>query len=186
MSYLRRKNFVRIVISGVANVGTTTVARSVAEGHSPSEITEYQYTLGSNRFQRQVEDVELVIYDLGGQTSYQDQFIGELAEQTFSRVHSFVWVVDSIEIKDLSRAKYYFDQSLFHLSQYSPNTLVFIFLNKIDLIPIRMREEVIMTFRDYMEIGIKRPIRWKVTSILDNSLNKAIKAVLDTILLQYS
>jgi hypothetical protein len=164
-------------VSGLTNVGTTTIARSIATGHPPSGLTDYHSTIDWKVFFGGVGDVSLIIFDLGGQTAYQDRFLGHLADFIFNGVHSFVYVLDSIEIKNMPRAKYYLDLSLRRLSQYSPEALIFIFMNKSDLIPKKMKEEVRTTLMNYMSSGMEREIRWYETSIFSKTFLEAIQHV---------
>lgn len=178
MSYLRKRAFKKIVLSGLSQVGTTTVAYSLCKGiappksliqHSTIDYVSTSITIGKRRID---------IFDLGGQTVFQDKFIGELSETIFSGVKSFIYVVDSIEIKDISRVKYYFDQSLEEISQFSPNASIFIFLHKIDLIPTSVQPELQQTVTQYLREGVSWNLEVYCTSIFSDLLRTANKAVL--------
>jgi GTPase SAR1 family protein len=111
MSYLRKRRIEKIVVSGISQVGTTTVAYSLRKGIAPPKSLVRFSTIDYVSTSMTIGKTRIDIFDLGGQKSFQDRFTGELSEYIFSDVSSFIFVVDSVEIKMLSRAKYYFDLS---------------------------------------------------------------------------
>jgi hypothetical protein len=106
-----------------------------------------------------------------------DRFTGELSEFIFGGVKSLVFVVDSIEIRDISRAKYYLDLSIKKLAEYSPEATIFIFQHKGDLIPKKLKEEVRKTIEEYLGQGIRRKIKYFETSVFSDSIFKAMGEV---------
>jgi GTPase SAR1 family protein len=174
MSYLARKKTSKILILGLARSGKSTIIRVVTEGKIPSKDEKYHATIDYERKQKTIAGTELTIFDLGGQTAFLDRFTGELSEFIFSGVKSLVFVVDSIEIKDISRAKYYLDLSLKKLSQFSPEASIFIFQHKTDLIPKKLKDEVRKTIRDYLSSGVTKEIKYSSTSVFDDSIFRAM------------
>jgi hypothetical protein len=146
----------------------------VTEGKIPKKDADYHATIDYERKQKVIAGTELTIFDLGGQTAFLDRFTGELSEFIFSGVKTLVFVVDSIEIKDISRAKYYLDLSLKKLTQYSPEATVFVFQHKADLIPTKMREEVRKTIQEYLGAGVTQRFRYFETSVFSDSIFKAM------------
>ena len=114
---------------------------------------------------------------MGGQTAFLDRFIGELAGEIFGGIDSLVFIVDTIEIKDITRAKYYFDRALERVKCSNPDASVFVFLHKIDLLPKALEEEVCQICREFLLEGITREIRFYETTIFTNSSTKAVEAV---------
>ena len=174
MSYLTRKKTSKILILGLAQSGKSTIIRVVTEGKIPSKEEPYHATIDYERKQKTIAGTELTIFDLGGQTAFLDRFTGELSEFIFSGVKSLVFVVDSIEIKDISRAKYYLDLSLKKLSQFSPEASIFIFQHKTDLIPKKLKDEVRKTINDYLSSGVTKEIKYSSTSVFDDSIFRAM------------
>ncbi|UCG01736.1 MAG: 50S ribosome-binding GTPase [Candidatus Heimdallarchaeota archaeon] len=174
MSYLARKKTSKILILGLAQSGKSTIIRVVTEGKIPSKEEPYHATIDYERKQKVIAGTELTIFDLGGQTAFLDRFTGELSEFIFSGVKSLVFVVDSIEIKDISRAKYYLDLSLKKLSQFSPEATIFIFQHKTDLIPKKLKDEVKKTINDYLSSGVTQKMKYFSTSVFDDSIFRAM------------
>jgi GTPase SAR1 family protein len=174
MSYLARKKTSKILILGLAESGKSTIIRVVTEGKIPSKEEPYHATIDYERKQKVIAGTELTIFDLGGQTAFLDRFTGELSEFIFSGVKSLVFVVDSIEIKDISRAKYYLDLSLKKLTQFSPEATIFIFQHKTDLIPKKLKDEVKKTINDYLSSGVTQDMKYFSTSVFDDSIFRAM------------
>ncbi len=174
MSYLAKKKTSKVLILGLAQSGKSTIIKVVIEGKIPSKDDKYNATIDYERKQKVIAGTELTIFDLGGQTTFLDRFTGELSEFIFGGVKSLVFVIDSIDIKGISRAKYYLDLSLKKLNQYSPESTVFIFQHKADLIPKKMRDEVRRTIREYVESGVTKKIKYFETSVFSDSIFKAM------------
>ena len=163
MSHLRkRKKVSKVLILGLAQSGKSTIIKVVNEGKIPSKDDDYNATIDYERKQKVVAGTELTIFDLGGQTAFLDRFTGELSEFIFTGVKSFVFVVDSMEIKNISRAKYYLDLAVKKLSQFSPEATLFLFQHKADLIPKKMKQEVRKTIEEYLGSGIPKKIKYYV------------------------
>jgi signal recognition particle receptor subunit beta len=120
---------------------------------------------------------ELIIFDLGGQTNFLDRFTTELSDFIFSGVKGLIFVVDSMEIKEISRAKYYLDIALKHLVKYSPNASTYLFQHKTDLIPGKLREEVNKTINDHLLVNTTAEIKYYETSVYDTTILNAMGQV---------
>ncbi|MFX0016590.1 MAG: ADP-ribosylation factor-like protein [Promethearchaeota archaeon] len=174
MSYLARKKTSKILILGLAESGKSTIIKVVTEGKIPQKGESYNPTIDYERKQKTIAGTELTIFDLGGQTAFLDRFTGELSEFIFSGVKSLVFVVDSIKINEISRAKYYLDLSLNKLKQFSPDATVFIFQHKTDQIPKRLRDEVKITIKEYISSGVTQEIKFYSTSVFTDSIFRAM------------
>ncbi|MFW9779416.1 MAG: ADP-ribosylation factor-like protein [Candidatus Heimdallarchaeota archaeon] len=174
MSYLTRKKSSKVLILGLAESGKSTIIRVVTEGKIPSKDEPYHATIDYERKQKTIAGTELTIFDLGGQTAFLDRFTGELSEFIFSGVKALVFVVDSIKIPDISRAKYYLDLSIKKLSEYSPSASVFLFQHKSDLVPKHLKGEVRKTISDYLSAGIKQSVRYYETSVFSDTIFRAM------------
>ncbi len=177
MSYLKKKKTSKVLILGLAQSGKSTIIKAVTEGKIPSKNDIYEATIDYERKQKVIAGTELTIFDLGGQTTFLDRFTGELSEFIFGGVKSLVFVIDSIDIKEIQRAKYYLDLSLKKLNQFSPESSIFLFQHKADLVPKKMRDEVRRTIREYLEVGVNKKIKYFETSVFSDSIFKAMGAV---------
>ena len=182
--FLKKKKSKKVILCGYRASGKSTILRMVTEGHrlSKDEIFPGHATIDYSRRQQLVDDIELTFFDLSGKTAFLDRFTGELAEFIFSGVATLVYVVDSIEMKDISRTKYYLDLCVKKIDQYSPETPVFIFQHKYDLVPKKLRQEVYQSIKEHLLKDITRNISYYETSVFDTSIIVAMCAVYQAIL----
>ena len=170
----------KIVIMGLANSGVSTTCKKFSDERwvPPREERHWlPVTIDYEKHTRVLHSTEFAIYDLAGHSAFLDRFIGELARHVFGGIDSLVFIVDTIEILDISRTKYYFDQALDRVNRYSPDASVFVFLHKIDLLPKDLKEEVCQTCTEFLSKGISRTIRVYETTIFTNSSTRAVEAV---------
>lgn len=96
---------------------------------------------------------------------------------------TLIYLVDSLEIENISRTKYCFDLIIKCLDMYSPETQIFLFQHKTDLIPKRMRAEVRETIQKYMMEGTgsetnRKKLCYLETSMFERSIVEAIDNVM--------
>jgi len=168
----------KILLFGLPESGKTTILKTMREGKPPAKNERFPATIDYERTVLISDESEITFFDLGGATAFLDRFTGELSEFIFTGVKVLVFVLDSLKIPEISRAKYYFDLCLKNIEKYSPETSVVIFQHKTDLIPKKLREEVYHTCRDYILTGIKKPVLYYETSIFTCSIVIAMSAVL--------
>jgi len=174
MSYLARKKASKVLILGLAESGKSTIIRVVTEGKIPTKEEKYNATIDYERKQKVIAGTEITIFDLGGQTAFLDRFTGELSEFIFSGVRVLVFVVDSIKIPDIQRAKYYLDLSLKKINQFSPEASIFIFQHKTDRVPKDLRDEVKQTIYEYLAAGVNQTLKYYETTVFNDSIFSAM------------
>jgi len=167
----------KILLFGLSESGKTTIMKTIIEGKPPVKNERFPATIDYERKVLIFDELEITFFDLGGATAFLDRFTGELSEFIFSGVKVLIFVLDSLKIPEISRAKYYFDLCLKNIEQYSPEASVVIFQHKIDIIPKKLREEVYHTCRDYILTGIKKPVLYYETSLFTCSIVIAMSAV---------
>ncbi|MHA2306989.1 MAG: ADP-ribosylation factor-like protein [Candidatus Hodarchaeales archaeon] len=174
---------IKIVILGLAESGKSTMIKSVIEGIQPSNDDKYSATINYQRISKSIYETELSIFDLGGQTRFLDKFTGDLAEFVFSGIDSgaFIFVLDALKVTELSRAKYYFELSLQKIKEYSPNSKLYIFLNKMDLLPLESKVEVTKIVQDYLIADSISYNKIFETSVFSESIFQAIGLVLSEV-----
>ncbi|MFX1514570.1 MAG: ADP-ribosylation factor-like protein, partial [Promethearchaeota archaeon] len=138
------------MILGLAESGKSTIIRSVIEGEKPKLGERYEATIRYQRKRKKIAGTELIIFDLGGQVRFLDRFIGDLSEFIFSEVSTFIFVIEPMKVAEFTRAKYYLEVSLEKLQQYSPNTIVYALVHKVDLIPSKLVEKVTNDVKKYL------------------------------------
>ncbi len=177
---MKSKRTAKVIFFGLARSGKSTILRLVERKKITKEM-DFHATIDYETVKLLVNDeIEVTIFDCGGVTAFLDRFTGKLAEFLFSDLTTLVFVVDSIEIKDLSRAKYYLDLSMIKIKQYCPQAHVFLFQHKVDLIPQKLRKEVYQTVRKYLLKNISRDIHYYETTIFQNRMDEVMRAVFET------
>jgi GTPase SAR1 family protein len=177
----------KLLLMGLALSGKTTITKYLVDNRLPDKDDPYHATIDYDRHILLLGTKKITIFDTGGQTTFLDRFTGELAPFMFDGVKAFVFVFDSIDIKEISIAKYYFDLCLKCLAQFSPTARIFIFQHKADLVPMKMRTEVRTTIQEYLLAGIdpvtsKQDIIYYETSVFTYSIIQAIDAVMSWML----
>ena len=167
----------KVVLCGLAKSGKTTIRKWLFNKLKNITDTSLHATIEYETHNQIINNTEIVFWDLGGVTAFFDRFVGALAEFVFTGVTTLVFVVDSIELKDIARVKYYLDRCIKRIDQYSPETTVIIFQHKVDLIPSKLREEIYHTTKDYLLKGIKKNVPYYETSLLNSSIVVAMCAV---------
>ncbi|MFX1286600.1 MAG: hypothetical protein ACFFB5_23385 [Promethearchaeota archaeon] len=112
-----------------------------------------------NRILRRIDLLRRKLYPLSHSESLEllesEKFV---KREIFSYVKALVFIIESIIISDLSRAKYCLDLSLQCLSQYSPNASVFIFHPKANQVSISQKEVIQKTLKGYLSTGVTQQI----------------------------
>jgi len=171
----------KIVLMGLAEAGRNTICKKfLNEKWVPQKNDPYYATIDYETHERTICGTKFTFFNLGGQTAFLDRFIDEIPETIFGGIDTLVFIVDTIKIPELNRAKYYFDKALEKVNIYNPKALIYLFINKMDLIPTSLKEEVLHTIKEYLlrKISImKDKIQFYETSVRDNSTNRAIEAI---------
>ena len=174
MSYLAKKDINKILILGLQASGKTTIINAVTEGYIPKEEDTYHPTIDYDRKKLLIAGHEIVIFDMGGQTSFLDRFTDGLSDLIFTGVKALIFVVDSMKVKDLKLAKYYLDVSLAKLVEYSPTAFAYLFQHKTDLIPEKLKGEVRKTITYHLFVDLPLHLRYYETSVFTPSIFTAI------------
>ena len=171
------KGTIKILFFGLTRAGKTAILYWLFNKVKTASDMPSRPTIDYNRYSQRINDSELTLFDLAGPTAFLDRFMGELAEFIFSGAKTIVFVVDSIDLKDISRVKYYLDLCIKNVERYSPNASIIIFQHKIDLIPDKLRQEVFHTTKDYLLKDIPRIVPYFETTLFSSSIVVAMAAV---------
>lgn len=167
----------KVVLCGLARSGKTTIRKWLFNELKNVADTTLHATIEYETHKQIINNTEIVFWDLGGVIAFLDRFVGAIAEFIFTGVTTLVFVVDSIEIKDLKRVKYYLNRCIEKTDQFSPQAAVIIFQHRVDLIPPKLREEIYYATKDYLLKSTKKNIPYYETSLFNNSIVVAMCAV---------
>ena len=172
----------KIVLLGLAESGKSTIIKSVIQGETAELGERYDATINYQRKLIQLCDLEISIFDLGGQTRFLDKFTGDLAQFVFSNVDAFIFVIEPLQTAFFSRSKYYFELSLEKLNLFSPKAEIFVFLHKSDLIPEQNLNNISKDLRKYLTSETYSQIQYYNTSVFSESAYEAVGVVLSQLL----
>ncbi len=141
---------------------------------------DFHATIEYERHTQVINNIKIEFWDLGGTTAFLDRFVGsknDISKVIFGDMDTLVYVIDSVEIKDMSQNRMYLNLCLENITKYSPMATTFILQHKTDLIPMKMREEVYHTIKDYLFKDITQNLWYYETSMVNTSIVVATCAV---------
>ena len=163
----------KIVLMGLANAGKTCIYERVFEGKKPWELMQSTATKGIDYRNYEVGSMtKPMIWDLGGQQQYLDEYHGPLRKNIFQKASVLLYVIDVSDVDRFENARLEFEWSANQVLSYNRNASLNIFLHKIDL--IHDRTAVVPYFKRLFSQNITHPINYYATSVFDESLFTAL------------
>jgi len=165
-------NIKKIVLMGLSNAGKTCIYERVFEGKKPWELIHQTATKGISYKDYEIGQMtKPIIWDLGGQQQYLDEYHGPLRKNIFRKASILLYVVDITDYDRFDNARIEFEWSANQILSYNPSAKLNVFLHKIDL--IHNKESVISHIKDVFSKNLSHDINYHLTSIFDESLFKA-------------
>ena len=124
----------KILIAGLSEAGKTAVKRIFFLKHSTEEVNSLSATLNYERLSITIKDTPITIVDLGGQKIFVKRFLSAFSPFVFSNVKIFIFLIDTSNKTTRNNALQYFSACIEKLSLFSPDSEVFLFLHKNDLV----------------------------------------------------
>ncbi len=170
---------VKVIFSGLSMSGVSSVTSLFVTGCYWGSDIWYRPNENWTRIQRRVDNLNLALFDLSGETPFLDKATTKLSKFIFKDATILIYIFDLYDVKKLPQAKFYLEKELECLSKYNPDFNLYIFLNKIDHIPINLQEEVIQTFKDQLNENsiINNKARYFITSLYTGSMFLAFDEV---------
>ncbi|MHA2298045.1 MAG: ADP-ribosylation factor-like protein [Candidatus Hodarchaeales archaeon] len=169
---------------GLGASGKSSIRSIVFEGKSPSDVKDYQATIGYKRSAKNIIDSPFLIFDCGGQKLFISDFIGKKAKFIFSKVNVLVWVIDAGDTGRVSTSQYYFVNAVTQLRKYSPNAVIYCLFHKMDLFEVDKVNEVMETMKQFFDLGADIEINYRSTSIYDKTIFQVMGEILQFMLLK--
>ncbi len=171
-------NQAKIIFLGLAESGKTSIKQVAFEGVAPKSTKLNPATVRVNRKLFEVAGSSINIHDIGGQSNYINEVFSELQERTFSNTKAVIFVVDVSDASNIMRSKYYFDLSIDYVRKYSNDAKIFVFVHKMDTVPITKREEIIESIDGIFETHNHDDVEIFGTSIFEDTLFDALQNVI--------
>jgi len=162
----------KIVLMGLSNAGKTCIYERVFEGKKPWELMKSAATKGITYKNYEVSSIaKPMIWDLGGQQQYLDEYHGPLKKNIFQQASLLLYVVDITDYDRFENAQVEFEWSANQILSFNPNAQIFVFLHKSDL--IHDKNIMISYIKKLFGKNISSEITYYYTSIFDESLFNA-------------
>jgi Ras-related GTP-binding protein A/B len=165
-------NLKKIVLMGLSNAGKTCIYERVFEGKKPWELLHQTATKGISYRDYEIGSLtKPIIWDLGGQQQYLDEYHGPLKKNIFRKASILLYVIDISDYDRFEHGRIEFEWSANQILSYNPDAKLNVFLHKSDL--IHDKSAVLSHIKNEFAKNISHEIIYHLTSIFDESLFKA-------------
>ncbi len=170
--YTTTNNMKKIVLMGLSNAGKTCIYERVFEGKKPWELIHQTATKGIAYKDYEIGPLtKPMIWDLGGQQQYLDEYHGPLRKNIFRKASILLYVVDITDYDRFDNARIEFEWGVNQILSFNPNAKLNVFLHKSDL--IHDKDSIVSYIKKEYAQNLSHEINYHLTSIFDESLFKA-------------
>ncbi len=170
--YTTTNNMKKIVLMGLSNAGKTCIYERVFEGKKPWELIHQTATKGIAYKDYEIGPMtKPMIWDLGGQQHYLDEYHGPLRKNIFRKASILLYVVDITDYDRFDNARIEFEWGVNQILSFNPNAKLNVFLHKSDL--IHNKDSIVSHIKKEYAKNLSHEINYHLTSIFDESLFKA-------------
>ncbi|MHA2173353.1 MAG: ADP-ribosylation factor-like protein [Candidatus Hodarchaeales archaeon] len=156
----------KILIAGLSEAGKTAVKRIFFLKQQTEDVNKLSATINYERLSLTVNDVPVSIVDLGGQKIFLKRFLSGFSPFIFSNVKIFIFLIDVANKTSRNNSIQYFIACLEKLKKFSPESNIFVFLHKNDLIRNSPNYESIHEqFKEQFQIESSQRIKFFRTTI---------------------
>jgi len=168
----------KVLFIGLTQSGKTSIIHVVFSGWNPSDTKEIPTTIDFSKQVKQFHDMNIFIYDIGGQTYFLEQALKTSKSLLFSEVSALFFVVDVTNLWAYQKAREYFLWSLRNAREMSNKVKISVLAHKIDLIPEEDREIAISQLSEALNLSEIQDVKIYGTSIYDNSISRLVEEIL--------
>ncbi len=117
----------KVVVVGLDNAGKTAILTKFGKRLGINDLASLKPTKGIQRQNVKTNNMELVIWDFGGQKEYRKKYV-ENPEQYFLQVNLLIYVIDVQDSQRFDESLEYFGQILdiIHFLEEKPYTMIYI------------------------------------------------------------
>lgn len=162
----------KIILIGLSNAGKTCIYERVFEGKKPWELLHSAATKGISYREYKVGMIlKPIIWDLGGQQQYLDEYHNVLRDNIFRKASILLYVIDVTDTDRYENARKEFEWSVNQILSFNPGAIINVFFHKIDL--VHDPDAVVAHLKKSLSQNISHNIRFHSTSIFGQSLFSA-------------
>jgi Ras-related GTP-binding protein A/B len=167
----------KIVLMGLANAGKTCIYERVFEGKKPWELMHSTATKGIDYRKYEVGAMtKPMIWDLGGQQQYLDEYHGPLRKNIFQKVSVLLYVVDASDVDRFENSRIELEWSVNQILLFNQTAKIHVFLHKMDL--IHDKNAIIPYLKELLTQNISIEVSFHGTSVFDESLFTAWSGII--------
>ncbi|MHA1764505.1 MAG: ADP-ribosylation factor-like protein, partial [Promethearchaeota archaeon] len=121
----------KVLIAGLDNAGKTAIVSKLGDKLGIADLASLKPTKGVNRKKIRTENLELIIWDLGGQRKYREANLKD-PDIYFMDIDLLVYVIDVQDSEKFDETLQYFEEVLKILIMLEENPYILIFIHKYD------------------------------------------------------
>ena len=162
----------KIILLGLSNAGKTCIYKRVFEGKRPWELLHSAATKGITYKEYKVGSMtKPMIWDLGGQQQYLDEYHGVLRDNIFRKASLLLYIIDVTDTDRFENARAELEWSVNQFISFNPGAVITVFFHKIDL--VHDEAAVVAYLKKFLSQNISHKIIFHSTSIFGQSLFSA-------------
>jgi len=162
----------KIILIGLSNAGKTCIYERVFEGKKPWELLHSAATKGISYKEYEVGSItKPMIWDLGGQQQYLDEYHSVLRDNIFRKASILLYVIDVTDTDRFENAREELEWSVNQIISFNPRAVINVFFHKIDLVHDKVA--VVAYLKKFLSQNISHKIMFHSTSIFGRSLFSA-------------
>ena len=159
----------KIILIGLSNAGKTCIYERVFEGKKPWELMHSASTKGISYKKYKVGSMtKPMIWDLGGQQQYFDEYHTTLRKDIFKKAAILLYVIDVTDVERFENSRIELEWSVNQVKLLNPDTIINVLFHKIDL--VHDKDILIPHLKKFLSQNIPHKINYYSTSIFDESL----------------
>jgi len=159
----------KIILIGLSNAGKTCIYERVFEGKKPWELMHSASTKGISYKKYKVGSMtKPMIWDLGGQQQYFDEYHTTLRNDIFKKASILLYVIDVTDVERFENSRIELEWSVDQVKLLNPDTIINVLFHKIDL--VHDKDILIPYLKKFLSQNIPHKINYYPTSIFDESL----------------
>ncbi|MCG3222551.1 MAG: 50S ribosome-binding GTPase [Candidatus Heimdallarchaeota archaeon] len=165
----------KLLFTGLSQVGKSSIIQVVFEGVLPEETENLLATVRFKRKRLDFSGMTISVFDLGGQLNYLQETYSTLRESIFSNTKAVFFVIDTSNTDQLSDAKEFLRRTVANINDYSKGAKICVLAHKTDLLKEKVKDKVVNTIYDFLDIKKYDNVEYYKTSIFDDSIFEAVE-----------
>jgi len=169
----------KLIFAGLDSAGKTTIYKYTVADLNIEESVDSKATRGIDRNIHSFLDMDISVWDLGGQKNYRDMYLSK--PEIFNITKAVIFVVDIQDHERIQEAYEYFMDIMNILINVNPKPKVYVLFHKFDPAEVgKLRKYFFQASRLFKQADKLAGIKFTgfATSIYSSNIQKAVKRIL--------